>query len=424
MPSFASLLPAPGAVRPLAANYLVDSLGTGLFLTGGVAFFVHVVGLTATQVGAGFSLAGLVTLGASVPTGWLADRMDTRRLLILVHVVESLLFCLYPLVHSFLAFVLVACATSLAIRAASTVRAALTGGVLEPDRLVPGRAYLRSVFNGGFAGGSALAAWALADGSHLACELVILGNAVSYLLAALTLIPLPPLPPRPRPAGVSKKPALKDVPFVLLTLLNGLLGINGIILTLALPLMIVSGHGIPKALAGLFVTVNTLLVVVFQVRLSRGADTVEGGARAQRRAGVFLALSCVGIAAAAAVHTPAPAIVLLVVAVLLLTAGELLAMAGSWGISYGLAPDHARGEYLGVYALGMAFAETVGPAATATLGVGEGAPGWLAIAAVFLLSGLAVVPLAARAQAKRSTAGAEEAMADGREDIAAAGGTA
>ncbi|MGF6940697.1 hypothetical protein BKA18_000489 [Streptomyces auratus] len=35
---------------------------------------------------------------------------------------------------------MVACATSPAIRAAGTVRAALTGSVLEPDRLVPQRA--------------------------------------------------------------------------------------------------------------------------------------------------------------------------------------------------------------------------------------------------------------------------------------------
>ncbi|TXC98514.1 MFS transporter [Streptomyces sp. ISID311] len=422
MRSLASLLPGPGAVRPLAGNYLVDSLGTGLFLTGGVAFFIRVVGLTPTEVGGGFSLAGLITLGASVPTGWLADRMDNRKLLIILHVTEAVLFCLYPLVHSFLGFILVACATSLAIRAASTVRAALTGSVLEPDRLVPQRAYLRSVFNAGFAGGSALAAWALAADSVLACELVILGNVLSYLLAAATLVRLPAAGPRPRPAGVSKAPALKDVPFVVLTVLNGLLAVNGIVLTVALPLMIMSGHGIPKALAGLFVTANTVLVVIFQVRLSRGADTVEGGARAQRRAGILLALSCVGIAAAAAATSPALAITFLVVAVLLLTAGELLHMAGSWGISYGLAPDHTRGEYLGVYALGMAFAETVGPVSTASLGVGKGAPGWLAIAAVFLVSGLAVVPVARRALANRAAAQAADAAGGSPAVVAATGG--
>ncbi|QMU70035.1 MFS transporter [Streptacidiphilus sp. P02-A3a] len=406
----------------MAVNYLVDSLGTGLFLTGGVAFFVRVVGLTATQVGVGFSIAGLVTLGASVPTGWLADRVDTRRLLFLLHLAEAALFCLYPLVHSFLGFVLVASATSLAIRAASTVRSALIAGVLEPDRRVAGRAYLRSVFNAGFAGGSALAAWALADGSHFACEMVIAGNTASYLLAAATLIPLPSMPPQPRPVGAAKAPALKDIPFVLLTLMNGLLGINGIVLTLALPLLIVSGHGIPRALAGLFVTANTVLVVVFQVRLSRNADTVDGGARAQRRAGVFLALSCAGIAAAVAVHSTALTILCLVVAVLLLTAGELLAMAGSWGISYGLAPDHARGEYLGVYALGMAFAETAGPAATTYLGIDQGAAGWLVIAGVFLLAGFAVSPLVVRAQAKQAAARALAAVAGGAEGIEAAAG--
>jgi hypothetical protein len=393
-------------------NYLVDSLGTGLFLTGGVAFFIKVVGLSPAQVGGGLSLAGLITLGVSVPTGWLADRVEPRRLLVLLHVLEAALFCLYPLVHSFLGFVLVACATTFAIRAASTVRSALTGSALEADKLVAGRAYLRSVFNAGFAGGSALAAWALAADSVTACDLVIIGNVVSYLLAAASLFRVPAVPPRQRPAGASKAPALKDLPFVLLTLVNGLLAINGIVLTIALPLMILSGHGIPRALAGLFVTGNTALVVVYQVRFSRGADTVEGGARSQRRAGVLLALSCVGIAAAAALSGRTwPAIACLVVAVLLLTAGELLQMAGSWGISYGLAPEHSRGEYLGVYALGMAFAETLGPVLTASLGVGGGAVGWLLIAAMFLLSGLAVVPLATWAKSAASNRAAAPAEA-------------
>lgn len=131
-----------------------------------------------------------------------------------------------------------------------------------------------------------------------------------------------------------------------------------------------------------------------------------------------------GIAAAVAAHGTALKITFLTLAVLVLTAGELLAMAGSWGISYGLAPEHARGEYLGVYALGAAFSETVGPAATAFLGVREGPPGWLAIAAVFLLSGVAVVPLVARAQAKRAAAATGGATGDAEDLTASAGGAA
>lgn len=122
-----------------------------------------------------------------------------------------------------------------------------------------------------------------------------------------------------------------------------------------------------------------------------------------------------------AAHGTALKISFLALAVLILTAGELLTMAGSWGISYGLAPDHARGEYLGVYALGAAFAETVGPAATAFLGVREGPPGWLVIAAVFLLSGLAVVPLVTWAQTKRAAAAGGAAAGDA-EDLAASAG--
>jgi len=92
--------------------------------------------------------------------------------------------------------------------------------------------------------------------------------------------------------------------------------------------------------------------------------------------------------------------VLLVAGIVLLSFGEIYQSAGGWSLSYELAPRERQGEYLAVFSLGMAAMYTVGPALV-TIGVVEqGLPGWLALAAVFLVAGWVVRPVALAAKAQ------------------------
>src|SRR5262249_58689599 len=70
----ATLVPGQRVGRWLALAALIDSTGTGLFMTGSAIYFTRVVGLSAAQVGLGLSVAGLVGLLGSVPIGVLGDR--------------------------------------------------------------------------------------------------------------------------------------------------------------------------------------------------------------------------------------------------------------------------------------------------------------------------------------------------------------
>src|SRR5436309_1040839 len=66
------------------------------------------------------------------------------------------------------------------------------------------------------------------------------------------------------------------------------------------------------------------------------------------------------------------------------TAGELLFVAASWGLSIPLMPPDSPGEYQGVFATGEATALMAAPALMTTLVADWGQPGWLVLAAIFL----------------------------------------
>jgi hypothetical protein len=108
--------------------------------------------------------------------------------------------------------------------------------------------------------------------------------------------------------------------------------------------------------------------------------------------GATLAASCLLLATTAGGGGPGVVAVLLAAAVVH-TAGELLFVAASWGLSVPLMPHDAAGEYQGVFATGEATALLAAPALMTTLVAGWGRPGWLVLAAIFLAPAAAAVPV-------------------------------
>jgi len=73
------LLPPKGLPRAISLQSAVIAIGGGTFLTGSVVFFTHVLRLSPLQIGTGLSIAGLVSLFASMPLGALADKVGGQR---------------------------------------------------------------------------------------------------------------------------------------------------------------------------------------------------------------------------------------------------------------------------------------------------------------------------------------------------------
>jgi uncharacterized membrane protein YbaN (DUF454 family) len=223
---------------------------------------------------------------------------------------------------------------------------------------------------------------------------VPLAAGVLMLLNGFLISRLPE-PEQHEQAGprLSRLAALRDRPFLAMSVFNGLVGSHGVLLTVVFPLWLVERTNAPHALLAWLFALNTVLAVVLQVWAARGAETVPGAIRACRLAAVFIAIGCVAVMFTAG--TPRlVTVVLLVIAYVGITFGELFQSGGSWGLVSELSPVAQRAQYQGAFRLGNQLQSMLGPAAFTALAVTWNPMGWLLIAALVVLAALALGPAA------------------------------
>lgn len=384
-------LPPTPQERAYALITMVDSAGTGCFLTVSVVLFVRVIAVSPTQIGTALGFGGVVGLLTRVPLGRLADRLGHRRTLIWVHLIRGAAFPAYLVIHGFAAFLVVSVFLLVVDGWESPVRKVVLYAFAAVDDRVRIAAYNRSVYNLAFAAGSLLAAVALAgQGSRLSLYLVVAGNAVSFLTAAALATRLPPDPPRPASPPARQLPGAR---FAAVGLLCGTLFLSTSLLTIGLPLLILADFHSRQWLIGLAMSVNTVVAIALQVRLSRGSSDIAGAARAGLRSGAVLASACVFFFASTTI-AGLPATATLLVAVVLLSVGELYASAATWGLSMSLRRHDLTAHNQSVWSVYVSLPYLIGPFLVAWSLHVLGSYGWLALGAVIAVAAALLGPVA------------------------------
>lgn len=397
-------------VRGLAALLSVNAVGNGLFLAISTLWFTQALGYSASRVGLALTIAGLCGIAASLPAGRACDRWNAKTVLTSLHVLQAAAIALYAVADSFPVFLALACLVTAGSRANAAARGTLYAHALDPGQRTSALALLRAVNNVGIGAGAALGSVVLAVDSEAAYRGAIGVSSAAFLLA---LIPLRRIRTATRPpavragtvpaAAMSGRRAhhpLRDLPYLTVTALNAVVNTLYVVLEVALPLWLLTYTSAPQAMVGWLLVTNTALVVALQVRAARGINGPSQAARAFRRGGLLVAAACL-TAACAAHRSPITATAVLLAAVVLLSLGEVTSQAGSWTLSYDLAPDHAHGTYQGIYQTGISVSQALGPALLTTLILPHGTAGWAALAALFATAALAL-PAAARWAARRS----------------------
>lgn len=414
-------------VRGLAALLSVNAVGNGLFLTISTLWFTQALGCSASRVGLALTVAGLCGILASLPAGRACDRWNAKSVLTVLHLLQGAAIALYAVAGSFPVFLALACLATAGSRANATARGTLYAHALHPGLRTRALALLRAVNNVGIGAGAALGSVVLTFDSDAAYRGAICVSAAAFLLA---LIPLRRISTAARPpaaqAGAARAAALsgprashllRDLPYLAVTALNAVVNTLYVVLEVGLPLWLLTYTNAPHLMVGWLLVTNTALVVALQVRAARGITGPARAARAFRRGGLLVAAAC--LAAACAAHRSATiAAAVLLAAVVLLTLGEVASQAGSWTLSYDLAPDHAHGTYQGIYQTGISVSQALGPALLTAFVLPHGTAGWAALAALFAGAALAL-PAAAR----RAARGTERRRTNSRrrsEDSAAA----
>jgi MFS family permease len=376
-----------GPRRLLTVVALVSMTGYGVYLTAGVLYFIRVVHLPPAQVGLGLSVAGAVALAAGIPGGHLADRRGARGVYAATLVVAAAAMAGLCVANGFWSFLLFVCLAAVAQTAGPAARSPLVQHYGD-QRPAEFRGYLRSAGNLGIAVGALLAGWAVQVDARAAYVLLIAGGAGAYGVCAVAMGFLPAVPPKP--SGTHPRwIALRDRPYLLLTVLDGIMAIQYRVLTAAVPLWLVGRTHIPHWSVSAVMLVNTAIVVLFQVRVGRGIDTPRAGALAFRRAGFAFFASCATISLLAGMSAWF-AMALLLLAVAVHTVGEIWQAAGGFELSFSLAPPHAVGQYQGLFGMGLGLGVTIGPALLVALCISWGVPGWWVVGAMFAVTGSTV----------------------------------
>ncbi|HCT76410.1 MAG TPA: MFS transporter [Micromonosporaceae bacterium] len=390
--------------RVLALAQLTNSIGDGAYLVCSVLYFTLIVGLSPTQIGFGLTLGWAVGSVAGVGLGHLADRRGPKGVAILLAITTATAVGSFLFVRSFPAFVLAAVLYACAQGGLAAARQALLAGLVPPHERTKVRAFMQATANAGLAIGAALGGLALWIGTKEAFLSVFALDAACFLAAALVLTRLPTVAPAPAgKVGEPKLAVLRDRPYALLTLLNTVMLLYMPLLSLVIPLWIVQRTSAPHWMVSALLVLNTLSVVLFQVRIARRVNGLDSASRLVRHSGVLMLASCVVFALSAAGTSAWAAGLILLAAAGLQVVGEMMLASGAWEISFDLAPADKQGQYQGFFGTGIAIARMLGPLLLTTLIITWGTVGWLVLGGLFLIAALAITPAVKWAQRRLPT---------------------
>ncbi|MFD3614324.1 MFS transporter [Streptomyces sp. NPDC058676] len=400
-----SLVPPAGPQRALALAQLTNSVGDGAYYVTSALYFTHVVGLAPARVGLGLTVAWAVGSLVGVPLGRLADRRGARGTAVLLALATGLAVASFLIVRDFVPFVVAACAYASAQSGLAAARQALLAGLVPAGERTGLLAHLQSTLNAGLAVGAGVGGLALHAGTRAAYLGVFALDAVSFVVCAGLLVRLPAVVPVHKGRGNGRERrdpgVLRDRPYALLTLLNTVLLLRMPLLSLGLPLWIAERTDAPAWLVSALFVLNTGAVMVFQVRMARGVTGIASATRAVRRSGWVMLAAC-AVFALSAGASPWPAVGALVVGAVLQVAAEMGQSAGSWQLSFELAPADRVGEYQGFFGTGVTVARTLGPLVLTSLLLGWGTAGWLLLGGATLVASYAMGPATRRAHASRT----------------------
>lgn len=386
------------AVRPLAVSYVVSYMGDGIFYVVAALYFTRIVGLDPIHYGAALTASWMVAMALSVPVGHLADRFEARTVTVAMLCTSGLALGVYLLRPNLIVFCVVACFLATATEGANSARSALIARIFPAGQVTRVRAVLVSCSNGGLAVGAAIGAMVLAVDTAPAYMVAFAVDGLSFFAAGLLLLRVP----RPgraaasgeeeaeEPGGNSPFGVFRDRGYVVVGALNVLLVLHVPLIDVALPLWVVRETEAPAWMIGAVFVVNTALVVLFQYRVAKGIKSIDDGLRRLQISGVLLFAGMAFYAVSGMPTSPLGAALALLVAIVVLTVGEMQQTASMTEISFRLVPDQKYGQYQGFFGMGSTLSEAIAPLALTWLVLYQGTLGWLVLGGVILVASFAM----------------------------------
>ncbi|MFI5529610.1 MFS transporter [Kitasatospora sp. NPDC051853] len=379
----------------------LDRLGTGVWAAASVLYFTFVSRLDTGQVGLLLGVAAVAGIAGSPIAGQLAERYSARTLLMWCHLLRLGTMLLLLVSRDFAALLAVMAVTCLAERGAKTLEILFATRATDGQRSTY-RALARTAMNAGYAVGAGLAAIGLAVGTVPAYQALVLANALSFAVTAALVrrtgehrdvetAVAAPAEEAPAGEGSAEEPVAgpagraapapspwRDRGYLRFVLLDIPMSLDDSVLGVGLPLWLITRTEAPHVLAPAFLVLNTLLVVLLQLRISAWAEGPRRAAAAVTLNGLAMLAGCALLAFGTGGGAWSASIVLLLSA-LLVSGAELMRSVSSWELAVALAPERSRASYLGVAGIAQSAQKALGPLLLTGAVITAGPLGWLAL---------------------------------------------
>jgi MFS family permease len=337
----------------------IDRLGTSLLLPFFALYMTKRFNVGMETVGALFAVWTSSSFIGSFPGGALTDRLGRKGMIIVGLVATSLSHLALGLVNTLTLFFIFGFVAGIFTDIASPAYQAIVADLLPEQKRPQGYGIVRVAINVSAALGPAIGGF-IAMRSYLV--LFIIGAAISLVAALVVFFILPETIPQAHPGVKQETTAasfggylriLRDTPFMIFTAVSVMAWLAYINLTTTLGVFLRNAHGIPESGYGWLLSLNAALVVMFQFPITRRLEKHPPMA--------LMAIGAALLGVGFAMYGFFSTYVAFLLAMLVITLGEMIMLPVSTALVVKFAPDDMRGRYSFMYSISWGIAYAAGP---------------------------------------------------------------
>jgi MFS family permease len=349
----------PAAFWRLVGVTFIDRLGGSLLYPFFALYITSRFGVGMTQVGVLFSLFFLSSFVGSMIGGALTDRLGRRSMVIFSLLTTSISSVGMGLVGTLDAFFLVALVGGVFNEVGGPAYQAMVADLLPREKRAQGYGVIRVAFNLAVTIGPAIGGF-LAARSYL---MLFLSDAlISTITAGLVYFTLPETKPEPVEGSRTESLAgtfggylhvLRDAAFMGFLGASILMGLVYMNMGTTLGVYLRDVHGIAESGYGLILSLNAAMVVLLQFPITRRIEGLPP--MLVMASGTFLYALGFGL------YGLVSSFALFLLAIAIVTVGEMLVAPVAQAVTATLAPEDMRGRYMAVFGFSFGIPFAVGP---------------------------------------------------------------
>jgi MFS family permease len=341
--------------------HFIDKVGGTLVFPFFALYITRKFSVGMTEAGILLGILSFSGIVGSMIGGGLTDRLGRRKLILFGLVFSAISSLALGLVNDFEWLYPLAVVVGLLSDVGGPAHAAMIADILDIEQRQEGFGILRVVGNMSWLVGPTIGGL-VARKSFLA--LFVIDATVSCVAAVLFYALMPETIPEPHPGHRHESLAetfrnyhivLRDFAFVAFLVACILMGVVYIQMYNSLSVYLRDVHGIQPQAYGFLLTSSAITVILFQIWVMQ---VIRG-----RPPFVMMALGTMFYMVGFAMFGFAPAYWLFVLAVVVITIGEMIVMPTSQALAANFARVDLRGRYMAIFDLSNKVPATVGPAA-------------------------------------------------------------